>query len=61
MSRLKAGLDAEELLTKESGGVGSNLRTFHPLFLAIGLDGLVGSTGVTWEEVCTDKTAKESD
>ena len=58
MSRLETGLDAEKLLAKSAGGVGSDLLTFCPPSFVIGLDSLVGSTRVTWEEVCSDKKAK---
>ena len=58
MSRPKTSLDAEKLLAKSAGGVGSNLLAFCPPSFAIGLDSLVGSTRVTWEEVCSDKKAK---
>ena len=51
MSRPKTGLDAEKLFAKGPGGVGSNLRTFRPPPFTIGLDGLIGSAGVTGEEL----------
>ena len=58
MSRPKAGLDAEKLFAKGPGGVGSNLRTFHPAPFAISLDGLIGSTRVTREEICSNRKQK---
>ena len=58
MSRLETGLDAKKLLAEGSGGVGSNLRTFRPLPFAIGLDGLIGSAGVTGEEVYSNRKQK---
>ena len=59
MSRMETGLDAEKLLTEGSGGVGSNLRTFRPSPFAIGLDGPIGSDGVTREEFCAREKTKE--
>ena len=58
MSRPKTGLDAEKLLAKGPGGVGSNQRTFRPPPFAIGLDGLIGGAGVTREEVCLNRKQK---
>ena len=60
MSRPKTSLDAEKLLAKSAGGVGSDLLTFCPPSFVIGLDSLVGSTRVTWEEVCSDKKEAKS-
>ena len=58
MSRPKTSLDAEKLLAKSAGGVGSDLFAFRPPSFAVGLDSLVGSARVTREEVCLDKKAK---
>ena len=58
MSRPKMGLDAEELLAEGPGGVGSNLRTFRPPLFAISLDGLIGGTRVTREEICPNRKQK---
>ena len=54
VSRPKAGLDAEKLLAKGPGGIGSDLRAFRPPFLAISLNSLVGGARVAREEVCQD-------
>ena len=58
MSRPKAGLDAEKLLAKGPGGVSSDLRACCPPPFAIILDGLIGSAGVTGEEVCSNRKQK---
>ena len=60
MIQLETGLDAEKLLAEGSGGVGSNLRTFRPPPFAIGLDGPIGSDGVTGEEDCSNRRKSQS-
>ena len=58
VGRPKAGLDAEELFAKGPGGDGSDLCAFLPPPFAIGLDGLIGSAGVTGEEVYSNRKQK---
>jgi hypothetical protein len=58
MSRPKTGLDAEKLFAKGPRGVDGDLRAFRPPPFAIGLDGLIGSTRVTREEVCSNRKQK---
>ena len=55
MSRPKASLDAEKLLAKAAGGIGSNLRAFRPPFFTISLISLVGSIRVARKEVCSGR------
>ena len=58
MGRTKTGLDAQDLLAKGSGGVGGDLCAVRPPSFAIGLDGPIGSDGVTGEEVCSNRRPK---
>ena len=55
VGRLETSLNAKELLAKGQRGVGSNLRTSCPSFLAVSLNGLVGGGGMAGEEVCTSE------
>ena len=55
----KAGLDAQDMLIKGSGGVGGDLCTFHSLTFMVSLDGLDGGLRVPKEEVCQDGRNEE--
>ena len=59
VSRPKAGLDAEKLLAKGPGSIGSDLRAFFPPLHTISYIGLVRGNGVAWEEVCLGEKSKE--
>ena len=55
MGRPQTSLNAQELLAKGSGGVGSDLCAFHPPSFAISFNGLIGGVRMTREEVCRDE------
>ena len=59
VSRPKPGLNAEDLFTKGSGGISSDLRTLCPLLLALGLDHLGSSYRMAREEVCPGRRRKK--
>ena len=59
MSRLKAGLDRQELLLKRPTSVWRDLSASLPLRLAVGLDDLVCGSRVTREVLCARKKEKE--
>ena len=55
MGRPQTSFNAQKLLVKGPGGVGSNRRTICPPCLVVCLDGLSGRLRVAREEVCQDK------
>ena len=55
MSRLKAGLDTEDLLAESPGGISSDLHALHPPLFRLSLDHLDRGDRVAREEVFLGK------
>ena len=60
VSRLKASLDAQDMLIKGSGGGGGNLYALRPPTFTVSLDGLDGGLRVPRKEVCQDGRNEEA-
>ena len=59
VSRLKTGLNRQELLLQRPASVWRNLGANLPPCLAVGLDDLVGGVRVAREVLCAKKKEKE--
>ena len=60
MSQPQTSLDAQKLLVKGPGGVGSNLRTFRPSSFAISFDVPIGGIRMTRENLPKQKAKSQS-
>ena len=60
VSRSEASLNAQDVLVKSSGGIGSDLCAFRPPTLTVSLDGLDGGLRLPREEVCKDAKKRRS-
>ena len=59
MSRLKPGLNAEDLFAKGPRRICGDLRTFRSSLLVLGLDHLDRGYRMAWEEVCMGTRKKK--